>query len=129
MITLLLPTITNLTMPSEFLHFPPAYTIVGLYRLLTDPSIRKPVLDKVKHASIRGAVVALVYAAGSWRMLDWFIRKFLVGGGGFFGFARGRVGEAVKESKGGSVYVGLGQFGLNVDLVFCESIVVVQKRD
>ena len=106
-------------MPSEFLHFPPAYTVVGLYRLLTDPSIRKPVLDKVKHASVRGAIVALVYAAGSWRFLDWFIRKFLVGGGSFFRLGKGRVGEAVKESRRGQVHVGIGGLGLDVDLVFC----------
>lgn len=107
-------------MPSELLHFPPAYTLVGLYRLLTDPSIRTPVLDKVRHASIRGAVVALLYAASSWRILDWFIRRFLIGGGGFFGLGRGKVGEAVKESVGGLVTVGLGRFSFQVDLVFCK---------
>ena len=109
-------------MPSEFLHFPPAYTLVGLYRLLTDPSIRTPVLDKVRHASIRGAVVALLYAVGSWRVLDWFIKRFLIGGGGFLGLGRGKVGEAVKESVGGLVTVGLGRFSFQVDLVLCKHV-------
>jgi hypothetical protein len=109
-------------MPSELLHFPPAYTVVGLYRLLTDPSIRTPVLNKVRHASIRGIIVGLAYAAGSWKILDWFIRRFLIGGGGsFFGLGRGRVGDAVKESVGGMVQVGIGRFSFNVDLVFCKS--------
>lgn len=108
-------------MPSELLHFPPAYTVVGLYRLLTDASIRTPVLDKIKHASVRGAIVALLYAAGSWRILDWLIRRFLIGGGGFLGLGRGKVGEAVKESVGGVVQVGLDNFSFNLDLVFCRS--------
>jgi len=79
------------------------------------------VLDKVRHAAIRGIVVGLAYAVGSWKILDWFIRRFLIsGGGGIFGFGRGRVGDAVKESVGGMVTVGIGRFSFNVDLVFCE---------
>jgi len=112
-------------MPSELLHFPPFYTFVGLYRLLTDPLIREPVLDKVKHATLRGIVVSAIYTVGSWRTLDWFVRSFLVGGKGWFGFgmgkARASVGEAVSESRGGEVNVGLGGVGLNVDLVLCGS--------
>jgi len=111
-------------MPAELLHFPPLYTFVGLYRLLTDPLIRDPVLDKVKHASLRGLVVSTLYAIGSWSTLNWFVRKFLVGGVGWFGFglgkARTKVGEAVKESNGGRVWVGLGEFGGYVDLILCE---------
>ncbi|KAK4684346.1 hypothetical protein P7C73_g5836, partial [Tremellales sp. Uapishka_1] len=111
-------------MPSELLHFPPSYTIVGIYRLLTDPLIRGPVLDKIKHASLRGAVVALIYAGGSWRILDWFVRTFLVGGGSFFGIGGlggKRVGEAVKDSVGGVIQIGLGSYSFNVDLVLCQS--------
>ena len=110
-------------MPSEFLNIPPAYTLVGIYRLFTDPFIRQPVLNKIKHASIRGIIIGVVYGAGSWRVMDWFVRKFLLGRGGwFFGFggARGKVGEAVKESVGGLVKVGFGRFSINVDLVLCE---------
>ncbi|KAL0241888.1 hypothetical protein I308_106062 [Cryptococcus tetragattii IND107] len=68
-------------MPSELLHLPPLYAIVGLYRLATDHSIRTPVLDKVKHAAVRGIVVGGVYTALSWKAMDWFIQKFLIGGG------------------------------------------------
>ena len=110
-------------MPSELLHLPPFYTVVGLYRLLTDPGIREPVLDKVKHASLRGLVVASIYAVGSWRVVDWLVRTFLVGGVGWFGLgmgkARARVGEAVKESRRGGVWVGAGGIGMDVDLVLC----------
>ncbi|CAD6580267.1 MAG: hypothetical protein TREMPRED_002700 [Tremellales sp. Tagirdzhanova-0007] len=113
-------------MPSDLLEFPftPIYTIVGIYRLLTDPLIRGPVLDKVKHASLRGFVVSAVYAVGSWNLLGWFVRRYLVGGAGWFGMTMGRtrakVGEAVKESAGGNVRVGSSGFGFDVNLVLCK---------
>jgi hypothetical protein len=114
-------------MPSELLHFPPSYTLVGLYRLITDPLIRNPVLDKVKHATLRGVIVSGIYAIGSWSTLDWFIRKFLISGGGsWFGFGKGRVGEALKESATGrgNVWVGFGSVGMEVDLILCKSILL-----
>lgn len=103
-------------MPSELLHFPPAYSFVGLYRLLTDPTIRGPVLDKVKHASIRGSIVAIVYAAVSWRPIDYFIKRFLVGEGWKW-FGLKKVREVVEAHEGGRVNV----MGMNLDLVFCKS--------
>lgn len=104
-------------MPSELLHFPPLYTVVGIYRLLTDPSIRGPVLDKVKHASIRGLLVGLIYAVVSWKPLQWFVRRWLVGEGWeWFGFKKAKA--VVEGSEGGKV-VTLG--GIQVDLVLCES--------
>jgi len=110
-------------MPSELLHFPPSYTLVGLYRLLADPFIREPVLDKVKHAFLRGVVVSTIYSITSWSTLHWFVRKFLVGGVGWFGLgmgrARAKVGEAVRESSAGMIRVGLGGLGVDVDLVLC----------
>lgn len=102
-------------MPSELLHAPPLYTLVGIYRLLTDPSIRGPVLDKVKHASVRGIVVALVYAVVSWRPLRWFIKRFLVGGEWtLFGFRK--VKEVVDGHTDGKVAIR----GFEFDIVFCE---------
>lgn len=115
-------------MPSELLHLPPSYTLVGLYRLVTDPSIRSPVLDKIKHASIRGLVVGVVYAAVSWRTIDWFIRAFLVEGSGsrlgWLGLGKkvekvldgASAGGAGTGSGGGTVRVA----GVEMDLVFCE---------
>jgi hypothetical protein len=101
-------------MPSEFLHVPPAYTLVGLYRLCTDPSIRGPVFDKVKHATFRGLVVGAVYTVGSWGILQWVVKTFIVGGpGAFLGFGGGasrKVANAVGESGRGGVWVGLGRF-------------------
>lgn len=102
-------------MPSELLHLPPLYAIVGLYRLATDPSIRTPVLDKVKHAAVRGVVVGSVYTVLSWKAMDWFIRKFLISGGWW---KKGE--EVLKDSVDGSVQVGLGKFSLNLNAVLCE---------
>jgi hypothetical protein len=110
-------------MPSELLHFPPLYTAVGIYRLLTDPSIRQPVLDKVKHASIRGLVVGLIYAVISWKPLDWFVRRFLIGEGwGWFGLRKAK--EVVEGSEGGKALL-LGRF--EVDLVFCKCHVLLRR--
>lgn len=121
------PESPQIAMPSEFLHFPPAYTLVGLYRLLTDPSIRSPVLAKVKHASIRGAVVALLYAGLSWNALDWVIRSFLLGNKStysLFGLGKLLLRKAKdvvpEDSTAGMTRVGFGRFSMNIDLVFCE---------
>lgn len=107
---------SSLEMPSELLHAPPLYTVVGAYRLLTDPSIRGPVLDKVKHASIRGIIVGLIYAVVSWKPLDWFIRRFLVGGQwSLFGFRK--VKEVVEGHSDGKVSFR----GVELDIVLCMS--------
>jgi hypothetical protein len=90
-------------MPTELLSMPPSYTVVGLYRLLTDPRLREPVWAKVKHAAIRGAVVGAVYATFGWKIMNWFVKKYVV---------RGRAGE--------SVTLGTGSVALTLDLVFCE---------
>jgi hypothetical protein len=105
-----------ITMPSELLHAPPLYTVVGAYRLLTDPQIRGPVLDKVKHASVRGLIVGLIYAVVSWKPLDWFIRRFLVGGEWtLFGFRK--VKEVVEGHSDGKVKFR----GIELDIVLCTS--------
>ncbi|KIR59133.1 hypothetical protein I314_05117 [Cryptococcus bacillisporus CA1873] len=107
-------------MPSELLHLPPLYAIVGLYRLANDPSIRTPVLDKVKHAAVRGIVVGGVYTALSWKVMDWFIQKFLISGGWW------RKGEGVlKESVDGSVKVGLGKFSLSLNVVLYTHLLIL----
>lgn len=90
-------------MPTELLAFPPAYTIVGAYRLWNDPSIREPVLAKIKHASVRGLAVGAAYAVFGWGMMDWVVRRFTL---------RGKAGDVVT--------VGVWSFAFNVDVVFCE---------
>ncbi|CAK9779990.1 hypothetical protein CC85DRAFT_283575 [Cutaneotrichosporon oleaginosum] len=87
-------------MPTELLAFPPAYTVVGAYRLWNDPTIRAPVVAKLKHATIRGLAVGAAYAIFGWGVMDWVVRRFMV---------RGRVGERVS--------VGAGSVALSVDLV------------
>ncbi|OXC67796.1 hypothetical protein AYX13_03691 [Cryptococcus neoformans] len=107
-------------MPSELLHLPPLYAIVGLYRLATDPSIRTPVLDKVKHAAVRGIVVGSVYTVLSWKAMDWFIRKFLISGGWW---KKGE--EVLKDSIDGSVQVGLGKFSLNLNAILYTHLLIL----
>ncbi|KZO91221.1 hypothetical protein CALVIDRAFT_505877 [Calocera viscosa TUFC12733] len=66
-------------MPQELLNFLPAYCIVGLYRLLTDPKVRTPVWDKCRHGVQRGAVVAAVWSVATWPFqkayVEWFLMK------------------------------------------------------
>jgi hypothetical protein len=92
-------------MPTELLSLPPSYTIVGVYRLLTDPSVRDPVWAKVKHAVVRGALVGGAYAILGWGIMDWVVRRFIV---------RGRAGERVT--------IGSGPLALSIDFVLCKLI-------
>ncbi|WWC86434.1 uncharacterized protein L201_001311 [Kwoniella dendrophila CBS 6074] len=102
-------------MPSELLHIPPLYTLVGLYRLLTDPFIRQPVLDKIKHASIRGLIVGGLYTIGSWKLYDWFIRNFLVGSNPLLNIFKSN--KSIENSTGGIVNIGIGKFSIPIDIV------------
>jgi hypothetical protein len=61
---------------------PPA---VGVYRLFTDDKLRPAVWAKVKHATLRGLVVAGVYVAATWKIQKWFVENFLMGGFSLFG--------------------------------------------
>ncbi|GJJ09361.1 hypothetical protein Clacol_003583 [Clathrus columnatus] len=47
------------------LRFPPFYAVVGVYRLASDPSLYKPIWDKVRHGTQRGLTVGLVWIASS----------------------------------------------------------------
>lgn len=93
-------------MPTELLALPPAYTLIGFYRLCTDESIRKPVWDKVRHAAVRGAMVGAAYAVFGWGAMDFVVRRFIVG---------------KAAAKGGRVTLGSGTLAISIDLVFCES--------
>jgi hypothetical protein len=45
------------------LEFPPSYAIVGVYRLITDPTLYKPAWDKCRHGTIRGFIVGLIWVS------------------------------------------------------------------
>ncbi|KAG8946346.1 hypothetical protein FRC04_011892 [Tulasnella sp. 424] len=60
-------------MTQELLKFTPAYCIVGIYRLITDKNVRKPVWDKCKHGLVRGAAVA-----GVWTFFTYSIQHTIV---------------------------------------------------
>ncbi|KAF8323956.1 hypothetical protein DL93DRAFT_2070105 [Clavulina sp. PMI_390] len=63
----------------ELLLFTPAYCIVGVYRLLTDPNIRVPVWDKLRHGARRGAIVGAIWAVTTFGIQRTFVRLFLMG--------------------------------------------------
>ncbi|KAF8581712.1 hypothetical protein K439DRAFT_1662174 [Ramaria rubella] len=56
------------------LQFPPSYALVGVYRLATDPLLYRPIWDKVKHGTQRGAIVGL-----GWTLLTFNIQRAFVG--------------------------------------------------
>ncbi|KAF8311808.1 uncharacterized protein EI90DRAFT_2952720 [Cantharellus anzutake] len=59
----------------EFLLFTPVYTLVGIYRLLTDPFIR--VWDKIRHGVQRGILVGAIWTIGTFRIQRIFVSFFL----------------------------------------------------
>lgn len=60
-------------------------SLVGVYRLLTDPPLRKAVWDKLKHATARGLLISTAYVAVTYKTQRWFVSTFLMGGFGLFG--------------------------------------------
>ncbi|PVG01687.1 hypothetical protein CPB86DRAFT_752347 [Serendipita vermifera] len=64
-------------MPNTLLSIPPLYTIVGVHRLATDAKIRGPVWEKCRNGTMRGLIVAGIYAALSYAPQRWFIKMFL----------------------------------------------------
>ena len=56
----------NLRASTSRLQFPPSYVVVGVYRLITDKSLRVPAWEKLKHGVVRGAAVALVWVSESY---------------------------------------------------------------
>ncbi|TXT08713.1 hypothetical protein VHUM_02841 [Vanrija humicola] len=97
-------------MPAELLSIPPAYTLIGFYRLCTDESIRKPVWDKVRHAAVRGALVGAAYAVLGWGAMDWIVRRFIVG---------------KDKAKDGRVTLGSGMLAVSIDLVFYTHVLLL----
>jgi len=62
----------------ELLLFTPSYTVVGIYRLLTDPPLRKMVWDKIRHGVRRGAIVGAVWAIATFRIQRLWVSFFLM---------------------------------------------------
>ncbi|KAH7339160.1 hypothetical protein B0J17DRAFT_660003 [Rhizoctonia solani] len=78
-------------MPQELLTLPPVYCVVGIYRLLTDPLIRKPVWDKCRHGVRRGGLVGLAWAVMTWKLQKAFVGYFLLSTPRFTGLSNDRV--------------------------------------
>jgi len=62
----------------ELLLFTPLYTVVGVYRLLSDRIIREKVWDKLRHGFRRGAIVGAVWAVSTFTFQRAFVSFFLL---------------------------------------------------
>lgn len=50
-------------MPTELLTFPPAYCVVGAYRLARDPLLWQPMWKRCSSAAKRAGLVALIWVS------------------------------------------------------------------
>lgn len=81
----------NLRAATARLLFPPSYVIVGVYRLFTDKSLLVPAWKKCKHGTVRGAGVALVWAATTFKLQRKFVEIFLIKSPSVTGLSRDAV--------------------------------------
>ena len=52
-------------MPSELLTFPPAYCVVGAFRLARDPLLWKPMWKRCASAAKRAGLIAVIWVSCS----------------------------------------------------------------
>ncbi|KAH8918141.1 hypothetical protein BT69DRAFT_1354129 [Atractiella rhizophila] len=64
-------------MPQELLNFPPAYCIVGVYRLVNDPKIRGPIMVHLAGAIKKGAMIAAVWSVIAYPWTRFYVRFFM----------------------------------------------------
>ncbi|KAI0698014.1 hypothetical protein BC835DRAFT_1405525 [Cytidiella melzeri] len=81
----------NLRASTSRLQFPPSYAVVGAYRLITDKSLRVPAWQKLKHGTVRGASVALVWSVATFKIQRVFVELFLVKSPSVSGLSRDTV--------------------------------------
>lgn len=66
-------------MPQETLAFPPAYCIVGAYRLAHDDTLWKPMWKECKDAAKKAGMVAAGWAIFTWPIQKLFVYYFMRG--------------------------------------------------
>lgn len=66
-------------MPQEILKFPPAYSIIGAYRLLNDHVVWKPMWDSCSKGLKQSSLVAGVWFAMTFHIQKFFVGKFMRG--------------------------------------------------
>ncbi|KIJ54015.1 hypothetical protein M422DRAFT_58281 [Sphaerobolus stellatus SS14] len=59
------------------LRFTPSYAIVGVYRLINDPNLYRPIWAKVQHGTRRGLIVGLTWSVLTFNIQRAFVRFFL----------------------------------------------------
>ncbi|GBE77209.1 hypothetical protein BKA93DRAFT_785534 [Sparassis latifolia] len=68
----------NLRRANVRLQFPPAYVVVGVYRLFTDKKLYGPAWKKCEHGAVRGLTIGLVWATTTFKMQRKFVEIFLI---------------------------------------------------
>ena len=66
-------------MPQETLRFPPAYCIVGAYRLAHDALLWKPMWEECREAAKRAGLIAALWAVLTWPLQKLFVFYFMRG--------------------------------------------------
>lgn len=66
-------------MPQETLSFPPAYCVVGAYRLFHDAQLWKPMWAECSQAAKRAGLVAAGWAVATWPIQKLFVYYFMRG--------------------------------------------------
>jgi len=66
-------------MPQETLNFPPAYSIIGAYRLLKDEKVWSPMWASCSKGLKQSGIVAAVWFACTFHIQSFFVRKFMSG--------------------------------------------------
>lgn len=66
-------------MPQEFLSFPPAYTVVGAYRLAHDPNLWQPMWQSVQPSLRKASIAAGIWALATWPFQRLIVETFMKG--------------------------------------------------
>ncbi|PWN44972.1 hypothetical protein IE81DRAFT_298049 [Ceraceosorus guamensis] len=74
-------------MPEELLNMPPAYCMVGAYRLAHDPLLWKPMWSRTSQAAKRAGAVAAGWAVVTWPVQRLFVSWFMKGSASVTGMA------------------------------------------
>ncbi|EIM21746.1 hypothetical protein WALSEDRAFT_60226 [Wallemia mellicola CBS 633.66] len=64
-------------MPKELLNISPLYSLVGVYRLITDEKVRNPIWLICRKGLARGAISALLWSLSTWKIQKKIVATFM----------------------------------------------------